>query len=394
MNKLAILSLSLVVFVSGVVGASTPCTQAGYQSIVHGMISDAAQYLEVFAINVPQFPAALTEAEHQLNPVVPNAPTLTLLPITYTRSETMGPSLSNTPFRGIYVLSHNLKTAQSILPDSIYSTAYIDGVVLNGLWNHIEPSPGVYDWSVIDLEIKRAVANNKKIAMNVTAGAYAPAWLYAAPYDVPHDTFLWGNHDGTNGGCTPYVLPAPWDAQYKMAFASMMSALALHLKSIPGAYEATSRVRLTGINTLTDELHLAFCSTSNGLALWQGLGYTPDKLLAAAEALMSAVNAAFPDKILSLSVIEAGGLPLINDAGQAITTQDPSYIDVKQKLIDYALSPASGVSKRFAVQWNGFQMASAAAPSVLAAGKRGAIVGWQTNEFGGLTYGSGCNGGI
>jgi hypothetical protein len=389
---------SLVVFVSGVVAASTPCTEAGFQAILDGMISTGGQYLEVFPVNVPQFPTAFTEAEQKLSPAVsevPDAPiNLTVLPATATaaqvvpRSTTTAP-LSNT-FKGIYVVGGNLKTPQSILPAAIYATPYIDGVIVGGLWNQIEPSPGVYDWSIVDQEITRAVASNKKIAINVTAGAYAPSWLYAAPYNVPHDTFLWGNHDGANGSCDPYVLPAPWDPQYEQAWASMMSAYAQHLQSIPGAYAATTRVRLTGINTLTDELHLAFCSTSNGLALWQGLGYTPDKLLAAAKVLMSATNAAFPDKILSLSVIEAGGLPLINDAGQVVTTRDPSYIDVKQMLIDYALSPASGISKRFAVQWNGFQNPSTAARSVIAAGQKGAIVGWETNEFGGLTNGAEC----
>jgi len=399
MKKLVILSLSLVVFLSGAVAASTPCTEAGYQSILDGMISTGGQYLEVFSVNVPQFPAAFTEAQQQLNPAsaVPAAPTgLSVTPAAqvplHIRSKTMVPSLSNTPFRGIYVITGNLKTAGSILPDTVYATPYIDGVVLGALWNQIEPSPGVYDWSVVDQEIMRAVANKKKIAVNVTAGAYAPSWLYETPYNVPHDTFLWGNHDGANGPCNPYVLPAPWDPQYEGAFGAMMTAFAQHLQSLPGAYAATSRIRLTGINTLTDELHLAFCSSSNGLALWQGLGYTPDKLLAAAEVLMSATNAAFPDKILSLSVIEAGGLPLINDAGQAITVNDPSYIDVKQRLIDYALSPASGISGRFAVQWNGFlQDPSTAAPSVIAAGKKGAIVGWETNEHGGLTNGAECN---
>jgi hypothetical protein len=403
MKTLLIFSLSLVVFVSEVVGASTPCTQAGYQSILDGMISTGGQYLEVFPVNVPQFPAAFTEAQQKLNTVsiVPDAPTglsvtsgaqvASASPATPLRSKTMASTNSAGAAKGIYVITGNLKTAQSILPGAIYSTPYIDGVVVGGLWNQIEPSPGVYDWSVVDQEITRAVANEKKIAVNVTAGAYAPSWLYEAPYNVPHDTFMWGNHDGANGPCNPYVMAAPWDPQYEQAWASLMSAFAQHLQSIPGAYAATTRIRLTGINTLTDELHLAFCSTSNGLALWQALGYTPDKLLAAAKVLMSAVNTAFPDKILSLSVIEAGGLPLINDAGQVITTKDPTYIDVKQMLIDYALSPASGISNRFAVQWNGFQTPSTAASSVIAAGQKGAIVGWETNEFGGLNYGAECN---
>ena len=396
MRTLVFLSLAFMVFVSGVVGASTPCTESGYQAILDGMISVGGQYLEVFPVNVPQFPTAFAQAQQKFS-AIPDAPLGLSVSITHatqaavqTRSKATEPASSNTTANGIYVVSPNLKTLQTSLPDAIYSNPNINGVMVDGLWNQIEPSPGVFDWSVVDQEITQAVANNKKIAINVTAGAYAPSWLYEAPYNVPHDTFLWGNHDGVNGPCEPYVLPAPWDSQYEQAWASMMSAYAQHLQSIPGAYAATTRVRLTGINTLTDELHLAFCSNSNGLALWQALGYTPDKLLAAAKVLMSATSAAFPDKILSLSIIEAGGLPLINDAGQVVTTSDPSYINVKQLLIDYALSSESGISNRFAVQWNGFQNPATAAASVIAAGQNGAIIGWETNEFGGLTNGAEC----
>ena len=301
---------------------------------------------------------------------------------------------SSTSYRGVYVISGNLRSASNNLPDSVYQVPYIDGVIVMGLWNQIEPSAGTYNWTVVDHEINRAVASHKKIVIDVTAGAFAPAWLYQAPYNVPHDTFLWGPHNGQyNGTCSPYVLPAPWDSQYDQAYASMMSVYSAHLKSIPGAYAAVSRVRITGADTLTDELHLAFCTTSNGLQQWQALGYTPDKMIAGGEALMSAVNSAFPDKMLSLSIIQSNDLPYINNAGQIVTPSDPTFVDVKQSLIDYALSSASGFSHRFAVQWNGFQSGGYdAAPAVLAAGKAGAVVGWQTNEFGGQS-GSECSNG-
>ena len=360
-----ILALLSVILVSGLAVASTPCTQEGFQEILDGMIDTGGQYQEVFPVNVAQFPIAFTQAEQML-------------------------SSDSEQFNGAYVVTGNLKGPGSILPASIYSSPYVNGVMITALWNQIEPSPGVYDWSIVDLEITRAVASKKKIAISVTAGAYAPPWLYTAPFNVPHGRFLWANHNGAHGVCTPYLLPAPWAPQYEKAWGSLMAAFATHLQDIPGAYAATTRVRLTGINTLTDELHLAFCPNSDGLAVWQSLGYTPYKLLEAAKALLRATDEAFPDKLLSLSVIEAGGLPLINDAGQVITTRDLSYINVKQQLIDYALSPESGISNRFAVQWNGFQTVSGAARSVIAAGQKGAVIGWQTNEFGGNTYGAEC----
>jgi hypothetical protein len=327
------------------------CTPKGFQTLLEAMTTTGApKYVEVFPVNVGQFPAAFKDLK----------------------------------FNGtIDVLTGNLKNAQSVLPDSIYS-ADIDGIVLGALWNQINPAAGVYDWSVVDLEITRAVAAKKTIAINVTCGAYTPDWLLD---EVPHATFLWGNHDCADGG-TEYVLPAPWAPAYTAAYAAMMLALSAHLKSIPGAYAAVNRVRLTGINTLTDELHLAFCSGSNGLALWQGLGYTPAKILGAAKTLLAAVNAAFPDKLLSQSIIQSSGdLPLINNAGKAISDKDPTFVNVKELLVDYALSV---LKNRFAVQWNGFQTPAGASQFVLNAAKKGALVGWQTNEDGGTANGAEC----
>jgi len=297
------------------------------------------------------------------------------------------------PARGVFVVSPKLASSGNNLPLSIYQTPYIDGSVITALWNQIEPSAGAFDWSVVDVEINNAVANNKKIVIDVTAGAYAPSWLYSAPYNVPNGTFLWGNHDCAGVG-TNYVVPVPWNSTYLSRYASMMAAFSAHLKSIPGAYAATVRVRITGGNTLTDELHLAFCSVMTGPTgnqLWQSLGYTPNNLIAGGQGWIAAANAAFPDKILSLSILQTGDLPLINNAGQIIgSTNDPTYVDATQSLITYALSGVSGIASRFAVNWNGFFMPSTASAKVLAAGAAGAIVGWQTNEFGGNANGGEC----
>ncbi len=60
---------------------------------------------------------------------------------------------------------------------------------------------------------------------------------------------------------------------------------------------------------------------------------------------------------------------------------------VKDQIIE------SGVAKfgrRFAVQWNGLTAGGKLSPAVLRAGRLGAVIGWQTNQFQGPD-GSACN---
>jgi hypothetical protein len=304
-------------------------------------------------------------------------------------------SVLNNDFRGIYVVSNFSKSnneQKSSFDERVYSLPYIDGIVIEGLWSSIEPSPNNYDWTLVDAQIVKAISNNKKITLAITAGAYTPAWLYQPPYEVVHDTFYWSSHGGNTGKeCVPYVLPAPWDLQFEEAYTNMMKALSEHLKTIDGAYESVTRIKLTGINTLTNELHLGFCKNTDGLLRWQKLGYTPDKILASGKILMNAVNNAFPDKVLALNIIESGGLPLISNKGEIIEKTNPDYVDAKQSLIEYGL--ASVFKNRFSVQWNGFNSEDTSGrESILNAKKEGAIIGWQTNNYGGPLSGAQCYG--
>ncbi|HTT82419.1 MAG TPA: hypothetical protein VMF67_02965 [Rhizomicrobium sp.] len=299
-------------------------------------------------------------------------------------------------YQGIYVVSQRLKDDHSLLPSSIYSTPYINGIMVSALWYQIEPSPGTYDWSLVDAEVNAAVASGKYISIGVTAGMYTPTWLYSAPYNVPYGNFMWGAHSGTRKhACEPVTVPVPWDSNYLQAYGTMIQALSNHLQSIQGAYNLVTRVKLTGANTATDELHLAYCSDTEGPQTWQALGYTPNLMYAAGQSLMQSVNTAFPDQLLDLNIIENGGLPPINNEGEIVSKKSKTYVNVEWNLITWALSSASGFNTRFGVQWNAFNSNTANDPPqmVLDAGRQGAVMGWQTNDFGGIPVGTECNGG-
>ncbi len=66
-------------------------------------------------------------------------------------------------YQGIYV-QDTLASAKNSLSDSVYASSSVTGVSLNLVWGQIEPGKGVYDWSLLDKEVERAVASGKQQA--------------------------------------------------------------------------------------------------------------------------------------------------------------------------------------------------------------------------------------
>jgi hypothetical protein len=293
-------------------------------------------------------------------------------------------------YAGFYAASHPLKTPRQNLEDAVYASDAVDGVYLRLTWRALEPQPGQYNWVTLDNEVARAVPAHKKISLGLHSGFFAPDWLYDK--GVPKNTFYVGPHGGKRGRCEEMNIPSPWDVTYQQAYANLMRALARHLHNIPGAYEAVRIVKLTGINQRTDEMRLPAAiersdsCQKDAIGPWRAAGYRPSKVLSAWDNLSSAANEAFPDKILAINILEDNDFPTIDEQGQFVQKTSPSYVDVKAAIIDRGLNKFPG---RFAIQWNGLS-ATKTAPTVLKARDRGAIIGWQTNQFGGFD-GSGCD---
>jgi hypothetical protein len=100
----------------------------------------------------------------------------------------------------------------------------------------------------------------------------------------------------------------------------------------------------------------------------------------------SAFGTAFPNKLLAMDIIHWNDFPLIDQQGREVARNSPSYMNVTETLIGIALQRFPG---RIAVVWDGLT-ASLAHPIAISAGSRGAVIGWQTNERGGINVGSLC----
>ena len=136
---------------------------------------------------------------------------------------------------------------------------------------------------------------------------------------APGATFVVAPHGGANGHCRTVKIPAPWATQYQGAYGDLMVALAAHLKSRAGAYQAVRIIKMTAINESTQETRLPAsngrkaveggCSQSDAVSTSQGLGYRPSKVIQAWTRMAASVDRAFPDKLIAMPILERNDFP-------------------------------------------------------------------------------------
>lgn len=306
--------------------------------------------------------------------------------------------------RGLYVLTPPLLNtnlgAQNAFRTEFYGgtagvnlSRYVSGVAINVVWSQIHPNPDQFNWNQLDMQIDDAVRNGKQISIGVRTGKFAPSWINAEK-----SMFVIGPQGGSiRTECA--AIYAPWDDEYILAYQKMMSALASHLQQKgPATWNAIRIVKITGINQATNEIRLptgkligtcegdAVAREYDAAVIWQSLGYRPSLILNAWKEFVRTTKTEFPNKLVGIEVLENNDFPAINELGQIVSRLDSTYIDLKPLLIEEGMAQLAG---RFSVQWDGLSLGPVA-PSVVEAGAKRAIVGWQTNAFLGLP-GSSCS---
>lgn len=296
---------------------------------------------------------------------------------------------------GFYVMSETQGGKRNNdVPAAIYDLDGVTGVHIRFRWDRLEPARGNFDWDDFDREVGRAVKSGKKIAIGVLAGSFAPRWMKQA--GVKSSSFVIGKGGGESRGCITVNVPWPWDETYQAAYVDMMEAIAARLKE-KGAYKLVTLVKLTGVAQQSQELRMPAgdgtvkmrgkrvdpCQPSNATEIWLKAGYRPSKVVKAWIEMAKGVDRAFPDKVLAQSILDGKGFPQIGENGKT-----GGALTIKDDVIATGLKMFPG---RFAVQWNGLKPDGKISQSVLDAKAQGAIIGWQTNHYGGKRGGAGCN---
>lgn len=285
----------------------------------------------------------------------------------------------------------------------------VDGVLIDLTWSDVAPAYRKYDWRLLDYMARAALEQGKKFEIAIITGSSTPAWVFADPpdgYGAQSATFDYIQSTKPGATCTPQVLPLPWDARYLAAFGNMLERLSRHLQR-NGYYPNLAMLRITGINTLTDELRLpaqtpqttgnytaANKCTIDNLQLWQSLGYRPGLVRQGWRRMLRLYRRAFPDKVFNVALITAGGFPAFTAAGIPIDSP-PATVEALANGMTAMLVKEAGraLPGRFVVQSNGLVGNQPPDPATIAdARKAWAMLAWQTNEWNEIGGGAACGG--
>jgi len=162
--------------------------------------------------------------------------------------------------RGIYVVAQKGWLDDGQLAQAI-AVPGVDGILVYVLWSVLtspKAPPKTYNWTMLDGMVQLAVSNGKKFEVGIVTGGDTPAWVFDAPpqgLGAAGQIFGYAQLGKPGAGCLHEHLPLPWDNNYIAAYADLLQQLSTHLKA-QGWYDSMTMLRLTGINTYTEELRL------------------------------------------------------------------------------------------------------------------------------------------
>jgi hypothetical protein len=207
--------------------------------------------------------------------------------------------------------------------DWTWQQSGITGVNIRMRWNEIHLGPGIFDWSVLDREISKAVENGKMYNLTFKAGGQGtPSWIFnstiTGDYKVKPVTIQLVKDNG-NSCYVPWTFGSPADTNYLHHYFEMWKAAATHLKEKNAFYRALAYVKPSGLNEISPENKLpsgcnSICSVVNcNDRAWAEEGkYTPQALYTFYSKQTALLTELFPEKYMSYMLIQ-NGFPLINN---------------------------------------------------------------------------------
>jgi len=196
-------------------------------------------------------------------------------------------------------------------PNQILNDTRIVGLDIGGLWQNLEPTEGVYDWSSADSQLAQAAAHGKKVLLGITSGGLnVPDWLFANYPAIQTFTF---NNNGTE-----VTIPVFWDPTFLAKKIALIQAAGAHFAS-------NSSIVLVGCmfaNAVTADWDIP--DSPSDIANWMAAGYTTDLMVSTGEEVIDATMAAFPNQNVVMPI------------GQGPGDLDPTLDYLSEAVVDYA----------------------------------------------------------
>ena len=247
--------------------------------------------------------------------------------------------------------------------DWTWQNPNITGVSIRMRWNEVHLGPGVFDWTVMDREIEKAVRNGKLYSLTFKAGLKGtPDWIFdpavAGASVVKRLTFQDGGHQLAPGDCGFVMnLGSPADSNYRQLYFDLWRAAAQRIRARNAWYRALAYVKPSGANLISPENRLPKrcedgCNICNPQVWAEQGGYTPSGLYAFYSEQTTMLMQEFPDKYLNYMLIQAG-FPLVNDNGEyqePLTAPLPQPTEQTERIL---VQGQMEHGLRFVVQHNG-----------------------------------------
>ncbi|MGH6873315.1 MAG: hypothetical protein ACREHE_17600 [Rhizomicrobium sp.] len=235
-----------------------------------------------------------------------------------------------TPAGGVYAIIDAAQLAQQKqVVTAALAEPGVDGLLIHLRWGQTSNGFMSYDWTALDDTIALATAAHKRFEIGVVMGGATPGWVTApAPKGLGAASASFTVNASVGGGCTTFIMAAPYDPNYLKAYRDFLTKLAAHLRTMK-TYQFLAMLKLSGLSTTTDEMRLpaidppasAHCAASDTLATWQSLGYTPGKVRGAWDAMLRAAAADFPQKSFNIGFIGFNAFPGIRSDGSIATAK-------------------------------------------------------------------------
>jgi hypothetical protein len=304
---------------------------------------------------------------------------------------------------GVYVWPNNWAVQKGDF-DKALAVPGVDGVGVHFTWAEISPSLKTYDFTAMDRQLAAARSHHLAVELAIAAGAGVPQWMFTPPpagLGLQRLDFEMTYHGGTEP-CHKVSIPPPWDPGYQEAFADMLAQLSRHLHAT-GFDRDVAVIKLTGINTLTEELGLPNESpaesgnpnpcVTDSPRIWAAAGYRPSLIARAMGGIAGAYQRNFPNTLVTLPIITLFAFPPIGEDGRPVPRQ--KAVGINDHLLDVLVTVAARtLAGHMAVQDCFLIDDSPADPRTVGLARTNDIpVAWQTNIwFGKIGKGAACAG--
>jgi hypothetical protein len=164
-------------------------------------------------------------------------------------------------------------TAAALAPSPCHGDSWIFR------WSQLEPSPGTYDWSLVDVAL--AASKPKPVFLRVIAGTQSPAWFPRAD-----EIYVPNEGEGTSGW-----MPVPWSSTFLADWGQFIAAYGAR-------YDGNPQIAIIegGGDGPEGEADL-----TGSYAQWAAVGYTVPVYATAIATLIQDFKTAFPHERISFA---------------------------------------------------------------------------------------------